>query len=132
MADFLKAYKITNKFEGGWNHIKGDRGGETYCGIARNFFPKWKGWEIVDSKKPLKHEDIIKDDVLHDLVHSFYKNEFWDKIKGDSIVSQLKANQLYDMAVNAGVSNAIKLCQKTLDITESGKMDKITLEKLNA
>ena len=77
-------------------------------------------------------KDIIKDETLNDLVHSFYKAEFWDKIKGDSIVSQLKANQLYDMAVNAGVSNAIKLSQKTLGITESGKMDKITLEKLNA
>lgn len=132
MADFLKAYKITNKFEGGWNHVKGDRGGETYCGIARNFFPKWEGWKIVDSKKPLKHNAIIKDETLNDLVHLFYKAEFWDKIKGDSIISQLKANQLYDMAVNAGVSNAIKLSQKTLGITESGKMDKITLEKLNA
>ena len=132
MADFLTAYKITNKFEGGWNHVPGDRGGETYCGIARNFFPKWKGWSIVDSKNPLKHNTIIKDETLSDLVHSFYKAEFWDKIKGDSIASQLKANQLYDMAVNAGVSNAVKLCQRTLGIAGSGKMDKITLEKLNS
>mgnify|MGYP001254997201 CR=1 FL=1 len=132
MADFLKAYKITNNFEGGWNHVHGDRGGETYCGIARNFFPKWKGWAIVDSKKPLSHNAIIKDDTLHSLVMDFYKSEFWDKVKGDSIKSQLKANQIYDMAVNSGISTAVKIAQKTLGLPESGKMDLQTLNKLNS
>lgn len=131
MAEFLKAYKRTNKFEGGWNHVKGDRGGETYCGIARKFFPNWKGWSIVDLNKPMKHGQILKDETLHELVHSFYKKEFWDKVCGDEIISQEKANQIYDMAVNAGVSASVKIAQKSLGIKESGRMDNLTLEKLN-
>ncbi|MBX9449807.1 MAG: hypothetical protein KL787_08850, partial [Taibaiella sp.] len=27
-------------------NVAGDRGGETYKGIARNIHPKWQGWGL--------------------------------------------------------------------------------------
>ena len=39
MANFEEAYKKTSDFEGGYVNDEDDAGGETYRGIARNF---WK------------------------------------------------------------------------------------------
>ena len=43
MAIFKKAYEPVRQWEGGWCNVEGDRGGETYAGIARNFWPDWPG-----------------------------------------------------------------------------------------
>ncbi len=37
MANYTEALKITGLNEGGYNNIPGDKGGETYAGIARNY-----------------------------------------------------------------------------------------------
>ena len=131
MADFKIAYKKTGGFEGGWNHVKGDRGGETYKGIARNFFPRWAGWKIVDSKKPLKNNAIIKDEMLDTLVLQFYKTEFWDVLGGDKIEDQSIANTLYDFGVNAGQGRSIKNMQQALKIPITGKITKELINAIN-
>lgn len=131
MADFKIAYKKTGGFEGGWNHVAGDRGLETYKGIARNFHPRWAGWKIIDSKKPLKHNQIIKDQMLDDLVFMFYKTEFWDVLGADKIEDQTIANTLYDFGVNAGYGRSIKNMQQTLKIPITGKINKELIHAIN-
>lgn len=131
MADFLIAYKKTGGFEGGWNHVKGDTGGETYCGIARNYWKSWKGWVIIDKNKPIKHGTILKNDELDKLVKEFYKTNFWDVVSGDSIEDQSVANTLYDFGVNAGTSRSIKNIQKALGLPETGKATKQLADIIN-
>ena len=131
MADFKIAYKRTAKSEGGWNHVANDRGGETYKGIARKFWPEWPGWKLVDAAKPLRHNQIIKSAALDQLVMDFYKAQFWDKIQGDHLRFQEFANELYDMAVNSGVSTALKTAQKSAGIAVTGKIDSLTLATFN-
>lgn len=112
MADFLKAHHITEQTEGGYVNDPDDNGGETYAGISRKFFPTWGGWSIVDSHKPLKTNQKIKDNALTEKIHQFYKANFWDKIGGDAMTDQDLANQVYDMAVNSGVGSALKLLKE--------------------
>lgn len=131
MAKFEIAYKKTGGFEGGWNHVAGDRGGETYKGIARKFHPKWEGWKIVDSKKPLKHGAIIKDEKLEKLVSDFYKKEFWDVVAGDKIEDQNIANTLYDFGVNAGYGRSIMNIQTVLNMGATGKITPELLKRIN-
>lgn len=131
MADFKIAYKRTAKSEGGWNHVAGDRGGETYKGIARKFWPEWLGWKLVDAAKPLKHNQVIKSAPLDNLVMDFYKKNFWNPVQGDHLRFQDFANELYDMAVNSGTSTAIRTAQKSAGIPETGKMDSLTLQTFN-
>lgn len=107
MADFLTAYKITAKNEGGYVDDLNDAGGETYCGITRKNFPHWTGWTEVDQHKPIKSGTIIPEIDL--LVEDFYRNNFWNPVNGNTITDQDLANQVYDMAVNAGVGEALKL-----------------------
>ena len=113
MASFKEAWLITAHNEGGYANVKNDRGGETYMGIARNFFPKWAGWAIVDKHKPLKHNAFIKDEKLHSLVESFYEENFWNPINANKIADQDLANQAFDMAVNAGVGAAKNLLKQS-------------------
>lgn len=131
MANFEIAYKKTGGFEGGWNIVTGDRGGETYKGIARNFFPSWAGWKIVDEKKPLRNGAIINNQMLDNLVKKFYKTEFWDVLSADNIEDQSIANTLYDFGVNAGSGRSIKNLQQTLSIPITGKISAQLIDAIN-
>lgn len=135
MAIFSIAYAITNKNEGGYAHVKGDNGGETYCGIARKYWGNWKGWAIIDAYKKkhgaLKPNQIIKDPELDRLKLEFYKTNFWDVIGGDAIEDQRSANILYDFGVNSGQSRSIKNIERVLNLPETGKISAKLIEAIN-
>ncbi len=50
MANFEQAYDKMMEDEGGYvlHEVQGDRGGQTYAGIARKMNPKWEGWQHID------------------------------------------------------------------------------------
>lgn len=131
MADFLLAYKDTAANEGGYVNDPNDSGGITYCGITKKWFPHWAGWAKLNTYMPLKKGQIIKDAEIENLVVQFYKENFWDKIKGDHINNQDSAANIYDFAVNAGVKRAVILAQNALEIEETGVMDDVTLHAIN-
>lgn len=145
MADFTKAYNRTGINEGLWSNVIGDAGGETWKGIARNLHPNWEAWTLIDfiksglifPEKPTKkdidklNKALLANEKLELSVRKFYKNEFWDKTRGDEILIQLIAESIYDSSVNMGYKQAIKLAQRSAALKESGIMDDITLNKLN-
>lgn len=124
MADFLPAYEEMIKNEGGYKltNVKGDRGGQTYAGIARKRWPDWAGWMDID------HGEIPDTQRVRD----FYRVNFWDRVRGDDIERQAVAQNLFDFAVNAGPVTAIKLAQLVVDVTADGALGPKTLAALNA
>lgn len=114
MASFDEAYGITMGHEGGYSNLKVDRGGETFMGISRRYFPSWAGWRLVDKDKD-NPEVLIRNEELKALVLDFYKAEFWDRFVGDEIEDQSIANELFDTAVNMGVHKAVKILQYSLN-----------------
>ncbi len=137
MADFKIAHKRTAFYEGGYANDPADRGGETWRGIARNIWPHWEGWKIIDASKndwgagATFQKKISVDPALNDLVDIFYIVNFWGKVRGDEIKDQEIANNLFDAAVNNGDTTAIKMLQEVLNLPETGKMDNQTLHTLN-
>jgi len=125
MADFEEAYQITLGNEGGYDNDPDDAGGETYKGVARRYWPNWKGWRIVDAGKdettfPANLERI---GVLQDLVKEHYKEQFWNPFWGDDISNQSVANELFDTGVNMGISRAVKFLQVGLNVlNRNGKL----------
>ena len=105
----------TLEIEGGYVNDKLDSGGETYCGITRNANPKWEGWKIVDTYKPLKWNQRIPNTELERLVIEIYDTKYYQAIKADKIDSDMIRTHLYDMAVNAGTGAAVKLLQKSIN-----------------
>lgn len=145
MATFTEAYSRTAQNEGGYVNDTRDRGGETYMGISRKNFPNWNGWTMIDMMKLSIDfpKSLDKIQSLKIRVMEFYKSQFWDALKLDQVKSQKVANELYDTAVNMGVSTATKFLQRALnvsningkyypDLTVDGIIGTKTISALNA
>lgn len=120
MANFQTAYSVVRQNEGGYANNKKDRGGETYKGIARNSFPAWAGWRIVDYYKDhVKNFEasLEKDKPLQELVLQFYQDNFWKRLSLDSVTDQRIATELFDTGVNMGTGIAATFLQRVLNVS---------------
>ncbi len=126
MANFEECFEKVLKLEGGYklHEVAGDRGGMTYAGIARNSWPAWSGWRLIDGGE-------TSSDMLSVKVREFYKTHFWDAIRGDDIGFQGVALMLYDFSVNAGLKTALQLAQKIVGVSQDGVMGPKTFAALN-
>lgn len=141
MGSFIDAYKKLIAHEGGYVNDKDDKGGETYKGIARNFNPNWKGWEIIDKyKAENKLKELNKSIELDQYVQEFYKKEYWDYFRLDEIPDPV-AFEIFECAVNVGKIRATSFIQITAnilnrngqlysDITVDGKFGDLTYNSL--
>ena len=125
MADFGPAFEKMIHDEGGYQltDIPGDRGGMTYAGIARNPNPDWPGWPLVDRKE--------FGGSLTSMVREFYRQRFWNVIRGDEIRDQQIAETIFNFGVNTGIGTAIKLAQIIVGATPDGGVGPKTVELLN-
>lgn len=114
MADSKEAIDLMLIHEGWYSNHPNDIGGETYRGISRVYFPDWSGWPIVDALKASALA-LRENEDLRLMVYDFYKQNFWNRFRGDDIKSQLVANELMDIAVNLGVHRACLFLQKALN-----------------
>lgn len=124
MAEFLPAFDRMIRNEGGYKltDIKGDKGGQTYAGIARSRWPSWQGWAFVDQNQVPPTS----------LVREFYRENFWNKVRGGDLVHQGTAESLFDFAVNAGTSTAIKLAQIVAGVHSDGALGPISMKAINS
>jgi len=119
-ALFETAYAPLRGFESGWCNDAGDAGGETYGGIARNFFPHWQGWAIIDAAK--SHSSFRQGarafsrhlagiPGLADLVAEWFRVEWWNRM-GLAQFPQAVANEIFEQSVNLGRGGAGKYLQR--------------------
>lgn len=104
MSNFDTALKILLLNEGGYNNDPNDKGGETYCGIARATYGSWQGWKIIDTikqQRKIKNEEIINDATLNGLVKSFYQHQWQIKNLG-SINNTGVASLVFDTSQQHG------------------------------
>ena len=141
MTDFNQAYAITMNNEGGYANDPNDHGGETWRGIARNFWPSWQGWSIVDNIKsqapPSLNRALGANTQLEQLVLGFYKAEFWDCLSLSLLDNQQIADQLFDVSVNMGTGTAAKMLQEAINtyrnnsLTVDEKVGPLTITAAN-
>ena len=133
MADFKTSYdKYIKPAEGGYSNVAQDKGGQTYAGITKKYFPNWQGWTVVDfyikTKGEPKRNSIIPG--LTQLVEDFYL-ERWNSQRFGEIKSQPVTDILFDFYVNSG-GTAIKAVQKIVGVTADGSIGPATLAAINA
>jgi lysozyme family protein len=149
MADFEISHKKTSMNEGGWANNLADKGGETFRGISRKFWPKWAGWTIIDAEKkklvappPFGTREfrnwvaeldkrLATNTQLSAYVDEFYKVNFWDAFRCGEIHSQSVADWLYDHTVNAGARGA-KWIQEAVGAEIDGDIGPKSIEIINA
>lgn len=102
------------RHEGGYVNDPDDAGGETNFGISKHAFPE------LDIKN-MTEEQAVK----------IYYYHYWVPIKGDQIISNELALQVFDMAVNAGTGAAAKLLQQIVGATPDGAIGPITLKAMD-
>jgi lysozyme family protein len=107
-SKFLKAFEYVMYHEGGYVKDPKDAGGETKYGISKRSYP---------------HLDIKN--LTQDQARQIYFVDFWMKSKCEQIENENIAAKLFDLAVHAGIPQAIKLIQRALraagtQVTEDG------------
>lgn len=150
MACFKRAFASTMRHEGGYANNPADRGGETYKGIARNFWPEWIGWSYVDrAKEEIGYEprygtkeyrawvkmldNILNfDGPLQALVVRFYHENFW-RPEYEKIKPALIADWLFDKYVNTGNWRRVhRWLQRAIGVTADGFIGPLTLRAINS
>lgn len=69
--------------------------------------------------------------ITPQVASSIYEKDYWTKPKLDKIGDPKLAENVFDMAVNAGPSRAIKLLQEAVGASADGVLGPKTLKKLN-
>ena len=117
MANFNDAVGKTLTREGGskFTDVPDDKGGATKYGISQHSYPS------IDIRNLTEQQ-----------ARDIYKRDYWDRVRGDDINSQMVAENIFDTAVNMGVRTTSRLVQITLDISPAdGVIGNESLAKIN-
>ena len=122
MAEFSKAIDTILKNEGGYVNNPNDPGGETNYGISKRSFPD------VDIRT-LTQEKAV----------AIYHTSFWGKYPLlDEIESQAVATKVFDLMVNTGAPQAIKILQQSINdasvacvVSTDGRLGPATVQRAN-
>jgi len=118
MANFNDAIVKTLAREGGakFTDVPSDKGGATKYGISQAAYPNLDIRNLTEQQ-----------------ARDIYKRDYWDRVGGDNIQSQLVAENIFDTAVNMGVRTASKLAQLCIDTTPAdGVLGKNSVDAINA
>lgn len=110
---FNRALNLILDHEGGYVNDPKDPGGETNFGISKRAYPH------------LNIRDLTKAQAAE-----IYRKDYWNKIRGDSIDPSV-AIVAFDIAVNMGVSVAIKMLQYAVDERQDGIFGDKTFAGIN-
>lgn len=108
-----------------------DAGGITIYGITRKNHTNLSIWNSILKLPENKRKAYKPTKAQMDEIYNVYKTSYYDKVCGDKISSKCLAMQLFDFAVNAGVSKSVKGLQLVSDVKQDGIMGPITLNAAN-
>lgn len=127
MADFNIAFEKVVFNEGGYVNDPDDAGGETYMGISRRAHPNAIIWKHIDkiTAKYKTAKTITKylkqNEELTQEIKALYKSDYWAPLKLNVEKSQRLANQIFDSAVNRGVSATLASLKRVKNEMDSVK-----------
>lgn len=112
-----KALEFTLAAEGGFAHVKGDRGGPTNYGVTQATFDTYRRIHRLPPipVKGLNLETAKR--IYHDL--------FWLPLRPDYMADNL-AVAAFDYAVHSGVTSVVRRLQRLLKVKDDGIIGPIT------
>lgn len=111
---FDQAFDRLIGHEGGYVNNPADPGGETNWGISKRSYP-----------------DVDIRNLTRDQAKEIYRRDFWDRIHGVSLPPGV-AFQVFDFAVNSGISTAIRYLQKAAGVADDGYWGPVTQQAVAA
>ena len=111
---FDQAIQVIFKHEGGYVDHPNDPGGETNFGISRRAFP---------------NEDIKN--LTKQRAKEIYYQHYWSPLNLYRLDNANVCLELFDMAVNAGKSRAVRMAQRLIGVKVDGKLGPLTAMAIN-
>jgi lysozyme family protein len=139
VATFEDAVEYVLEREQGFVNSPSDSGGATNFGISLRFLRSLS----EESQRKYGIFEPINEQTIKDLsleqARCIYKSEFWDHSRFADVRCQLVCNYLFDMAVNCGIAQSIKILQRSLwalsysrkFMADDGILGDHTLDRLN-
>ena len=122
-VNFNKAVAQILASEGGYVNNPADPGGETNFGIT------WPVLKQAISLGLLPAATTIKT-LTVDQAKIIYEELFWKPIKGDTLPITM-ALYVFDSAVNQGITPAVKMLQRALDVPQDGVLGSATMSAIS-
>lgn len=120
--NFDDALAAVLKHEGGYVNHPQDPGGMTNLGVTKRVWEAWVG-------KTVSEADMRA--LTPALVAPMYRKQYWDAVKGDELPPGLDY-LMFDFAINAGVSRAIRTMQRAVGATPDGVIGPRTMAAVRA
>jgi lysozyme family protein len=108
--NFDQSFERLIGHEGSYVNDPRDPGGETRYGISRRSYPG----EVIRTMTLERAKEI-------------YLRDFWGPAGCDAVPDGVKFD-LFDMAVNSGVTQAVRTLQRAVGVDDDGKLGPITLQ----
>jgi lysozyme family protein len=119
-SNFDACFDRVMQSEGGYVWDKDDAGGETNLGVTAGAWAAYLGRPIEPGEMKALTKDTVK---------PFYKQMYWDKVKGDDLPAGVDY-VVFDFAVNAGVARAAKFLQRSVGAVDDGVIGGGTLGRV--
>jgi lysozyme family protein len=117
-ANYDKCLETILHHEGGYVNHPEDPGGETNMGVTKRVYEDFGGTKDM--------KDLGFDDVA-----PIYKQNYWDRVKGDNLPIGLDLC-VFDFGVNAGTGRSAKYLQSLIGTTVDGGIGPNTLQAVDA
>ena len=124
-ADFQTALRLLAKHEGGWSDRDrdADPGGKTMYGITQDTYNDW-----CDQKGKPRGE--VRN-IAYAEAAAIYRANYANPIRYEDLPPGI-GYAVFDLAVNAGVSRAVRLLQEVLGVKADGIVGSQTLAAVRA
>lgn len=123
--EFNQAFELIIGHEGGFTDDRRDPGNWTGGKVGVGTL---KGTKYGIASNSYPNLDIKN--ITADQAKVIYKRDYWDKVKADLLPDDLRLH-VFDMAVNGGISRAVKLLQKSVGTAEDGSLGPLTLSAVS-
>lgn len=124
--NFNNAFERVVGHEGGFQNDPADRGNWTTGVIGQGLN---RGTKFGISA--MSYPDLEIRSLTVDQARAIYKRDFWDRAKADQYDFAI-AFQLFDMAVNHGNGNAIRMLQRAVKVADDGQIGPASLAAIKA
>lgn len=111
---FDRCVEIILQNEGGYVNDPADPGGETNFGISKRSFP-----------------DLDIKSLTREYAKSIYKHVYWRPLNLSGVENINSALQVFDHAVNTGLSRSTRMAQLLAGVRVDGIIGPVTIEAIN-
>lgn len=134
MFRFEEAYQLILKLEGGYKLTDraNDRGGMTWAGISRRWWPDWVGWIFIDAYRDNPDVPLHSIDTLRRNTRDFYYRNFWNPLRLEEVKDTRISFTIFSCAVLSSKRTATRLAQSAVKVTVDGVIGPQTINALNA